>query len=290
MKTSFAGDSLLAAFLTAALFGFAPMSWGQQGPTLPSTGSQIPNQTMIGQSGGTMNDQLQFGTMGHQVARDQQDAYDAFLKERDAARKIQRGRDFLRRYPKSPFEEQVDATLMDAYRTQSDWKNEYDYGDQALTLNPNDVDVLATVGWTIPHVYQPSDPDATQELDKAEKYAKHAIEVLTAMPKPHGLTDAEFGAAKAKRTYQAHSALGLVYFRRDDYGDSANELEQSTKGNPAPDQTDFYVLGVDLMHLSRFGEAADAFRGCGGIAGALRVPCQNNAAAADAQAAKPNPQ
>lgn len=289
MKTTFAGNLLRTACLTAALFGFASMSWGQPGPAVPTVSTGIPNQTMIGQSGGTMNDQLQFGTMGHQVARDQQEAYEVFLKERDAAKKIQRGREFLRRYPKSPFEEQVDAALMDTYRTQSDWKNEYDFGDQALTLNPNDVDVLATVGWTIPHVYQPSDPDAEQELDKAEKYAKHAIELLATMPKPHDLTDAEFGAAKAKRTYQAHSALGLTYFRRDDYGDSANELEQSTKGNLAPDQTDLYVLGMDLIHLSRFGEAADAFRGCGGIAGALQVPCQKNAAAADAQAAKPNP-
>jgi tetratricopeptide (TPR) repeat protein len=286
MSKSFARKSLRVACVAAAVFGLASISLCQQGPAIPTISTGVPNQTMIGQSGGTMNDQLQYGTMGHQVAREQNDAYQAFLKERDAVKKIQKGRDFLRRYPKSPFEEQVDAALMDTYRTQADWKNEYDYGDKALALNPNDVDVLATVGWTIPHVFQPTDPDASEELDKAEKFAKHAIEVLTALPKPPDLDEQQFNAAKAKRTYQAHSALGLIYFRQNDYEDSTKELEESTKGNPAPDQTDMYVLGVDLMHLSRFGDATDAFRGCSQISGALQDPCAKNATAADAQAAK----
>jgi tetratricopeptide (TPR) repeat protein len=279
MKTTFAGNLLRVACVAVAVFGFRAIAQAQ--------GEGVANQTQMGTAGG-MTDQLAYGTLGSQVEREQNDAYQAFLKERDPAKKIQRGREFLRKYPKSLLVEQIDAGLMDTYRMQADWKDEYDFADQALALNPNDVDVLATVGWTIPHVSKPGDPGADEELDKAKKYAEHAIEVLSALPKPAGMTDAQFAAAKAKRTYQAHSALGLVYFRRNDYEDSANQLAQSTKGNPTPDQTDFYVLGLDLMHLHRFGEAADAFRGCGGIAGALQAPCQKNAA--DAQAAKPNPQ
>jgi tetratricopeptide (TPR) repeat protein len=284
MSDSLAGRAFRLAWIAGAIFGLASTSLCQGGPAVPTVSTGVPNQSMIGQSGGTMNDQLQYGTMGHQVARDQTDAYQAFLKERDSAKKIQKGREFLRRYPKSFFEEQVDAALMDIYRTQADWKNEYEYADQALALNPNDVDVLATVGWTIPHVYNPSDPDADQELDKAEKYSKHAIEVLSTLKKPSDMNETEFTAAREKRTCQAHSGLGLVYFRRQDYDNSEKELAQSTKGNPAPDQTDMYVLGIDLVHLNRFGEAADAFRGCARIAGALQVPCSKNAGSADAQA------
>jgi tetratricopeptide (TPR) repeat protein len=285
MNTSFARKLMrIMCVAVTAFFGLAAISWAQSSPLGGGAGSGVPNQTQVGQSGGTMNDQLQYGTMGHEVEREQTRAFQAFSKESDPGKKIEKGREFLMKYPKSSFVEQVDAGLMDTYRTQSDWTSEYRYGDQALALNPNDVDVLATVGWTIPHVYQPSDPDANQKLDKAEKYAKHAIEVLSTIPKPHDMKDEEFAAAKAKRTYQAHSALGLVYFRRQDYENSAKELEQSTKGNPAQDQTDLYVLGVDRMHLSRFGEAADAFRGCGQVAGALQDTCKKNAAAADAQA------
>ncbi len=90
------------------------------------------------------------------------------------------------------------------------------------------------MGWTIPHIYSPSDPDADQELNTAEAYAKHAIEILAKMPKPAGLTDEQFATAKTRRTFQAHSALGLVYFRREDYEHSASELEQSTKEQSDP--------------------------------------------------------
>jgi len=285
MNNSFAGKLLrIMCVVVTALFGLASLSWEQSSPLGGGAGSSVPNQSQVGQSGGTMNDQLQYGTMGHEVEREQTSAFQAFSKERDPEKKIHKGQEFLLRYPKSPFVEQVDAALMDTYRTQSDWNNEYHYADQALALNPNDVDVLATVGWTIPHVLKPSDPDADQELEKAEKFAKHAVDVLATLPKPPDLTDSQFTAAKARRTYQAHSALGLVYFRRNDYDNSEKELEQSTSGNPTPDPTDLFVLGADLQNLSRFGEAADAFGRCSQVAGALQNQCQQNADVAKRQA------
>ena len=107
------------------------------------------------------------------------------------------------------------------------------------------------------------------------------------MHKPPELTDAQFAASKTKRSFQAHSALGLVYFRREDFEDSAKELEQSTKGNPTPDPTDLYVLGTDLQSLNRYSEAAEAFGGCSGIAGPLQDQCKQNADSAKAQADQP---
>ena len=230
-----------------------------------------------------MNDQLQYGTFGHQVERDQDAAYQDFLRQRDSAKKIRLGNEFLKRYPKSVLAERVDAGLVDVYRAQQDWKDCYQSAGAALALQPDDVDVLTTVGWTIPHLYNPSDPNADQELNTAETYAKHAIEVLAKLPKPAGLTDEQFAAAKTKRTFQAHSALGLVYFRREDYEHSASELEQSTKGNPIQDPTDLFVLGVDLQNLNRHSEAAAAFRGCSQIAGVLQNQCKQNADSAQAQ-------
>jgi len=137
----------------------------------------------------------------------------------------------------------------------------------------------------------PNDPDAPDELAKAEKYAKQALEILAAMPKPSDMSEAQFTAAKSKRSSQAHSALGLVYFRQNNYDDSVKELQESLKGNPFQDQTAFYVLGVDLMKLNRFGEAADAFTGCSQLAGPLQAPCrQQTARANDAKAGTPKPQ
>jgi len=272
--TGFAAVAVLALISTPRANGQLPAG---------GMGTGVPNQTAIGQSGGTMTDQLQYGTFGHEAERDEAAAYQKFSKQQEPAKKIQLGNEFLKRYPKSALAERVDAGLVNVYRAQQDWKDCYQSANAALALQPDDVDVLTTVGWTIPHIYNPSDPDADQELNTAETYAKHAIEVLAKLPKPAGLTDEQFAAAKTKRTFQAHSALGLVYFRREDYEHSASELEQSTTGNPTQDPTDLFVLGVDLQNLNRHSEAAAAFRGCSQIAGVLQNQCKQNAESAQAQ-------
>lgn len=276
MKTSFARKLVcFAGVAVTALFALAPASRAQ--------GEGITNQTQMGAMGGGMTDDLQYGLAGHGVERDQADAYQKFSKAEEASKKIELGSKFLQKYPKSPLAERVDAGLMNAYRAQQDWKDCYQSANAALALQPDDVDVLTTVGWTIPHVYNPSDPDADQELNTAETYAKHAIEVLAKLPKPAGMTNEQFAAAKTRRTFQAHSALGLVYFRREDFEKSASELAESTKGNPIQDPTDLFVLGVDLQNLNRQSEAAAAFRGCSQIAGVLQSQCKQNAASAQTQ-------
>jgi tetratricopeptide (TPR) repeat protein len=223
-----------------------------------------------------MQTRMELSNMDAFADKDQVIAYKAFVKEPEPAKKIQLGNSFLEKYRKSTFTERVDIGMMSAYHDRQDWKNTYLFADKALALEPDDVDALTTVAWTIPHVYDPNDPDSDQQLDKAEKYAKHAIDVIPKTAKPPGMNDAQFEATKTKRTLQAHSALGLVYFRRDDYDNSAKELLLVTTNNPAPDQTDLYVLGVDLQNLNRFGEAVDAFGKCSQIAGPLQEQCKQS--------------
>ena len=284
MSIETSGRWLRGGLLAAAALLFAT-SAKAQGAASPQPGGSggITNQTTMG-AGGGLGDSLSYGTVGHQQEREEFAAYQAFSKETDVAKRIQKGREFLKKYPKSAFEEQVDAALVDTYRTQADWTDEYHYADLALALDPNDVDVLAVVSWTIPHVFDPKSPDVNDQLDKAERYSKHALDVIATLPKPNGMTDEQFAAAKAHRSSQSHSALGLVYFRRNDYENSEKELAQATKDNPVPDQTDLYVLGLDRVHLSRFAEAADAFHACAALTGTFQDPCNKNAAVAANQA------
>ena len=215
---------------------------------------------------------------------DEMAAYKAFYSAGEPAKKIQLGAAFLKKYPKSLLDEPVDVGLMDAYYSNQDWKNVYATADSALALKPDDVYVLTTVGWLIPHVYDPNDPDAGKLLDTAEQYSKYAIDVIPRMEKPQHMNDAEFAQMKAQSALRAHSALGLVYFRRDNFEGSAKELEQSTPGTQTPDATDLYVLGVDYQNLNRFADAANAYTRCGQIAGPLQDPCKQGADAAKKQA------
>ncbi len=224
---------------------------------------------------------------GVRIDPKEQKAYDTFFRTEDSDKKIQLGNEFLDKYPASIFAEAVDAGLTNAYYDKQDWKDFYETADKALALKPDDVDVLTSVGWVIPHVYDPHDDNAGQQLNKAETCEKHAIEVLAKMPKPSGLTDAQFAASKAQKSIQAHSALGLVYFRRNDFANSVTELRLATDNNPSPDQTDLFVLGTDLQNLDRFTEAVDVFGRCGQVAGGLQNQCKESADLAKKQAAQP---
>ena len=213
-------------------------------------------------------------------------AYKAFYESnpQDADTRIKLGEAFVQKYPMSHYAESVYAALTHAYYAKQDWKNFYASGEKALALNPDDPSVLVIVGWVIPHSMNPNDPNASSDLDKAEKYEKHAIEVIGAMTKPANMTEEQFSQTKAVLLSQAHSGLGLVYFRRQQSEDSARELQQATQGSASPDPTDLFVLGLDLQNLNRFGEAADAFNRCGQIPGALQDRCKQSADAAKKQA------
>lgn len=271
------GAGAMAVAITFACGMIATEAKAQMPSTTENSGG-IENQTGMGIAGG-MTDELQYGTFGHGVERDEFNAYQKFLKTTEADKKIKLGDEFLRRYPKSRFNEQVDVGMMNVYMAQKDWNDSYRFGDDALALDADDVDVLAPISWTIPHVYDPKSPDANEQLSKAEKYAKHALEVMSTMQKPAHMTEAQFSDAKARRSVQAHSALGLVYFRRQQYAESVKETEQAVDGNSAPDATDLFILGADFHFLSRHAESEQAFSRCAQIAGSLQNECAQNAKA-----------
>lgn len=209
----------------------------------------------------------------------QTDAYKKFFEvaPQDTDKKIKLGNAFLSHYPKSPYTEAVEVGLTNAYLAKQDFTDFFSSANRALALNPNEVDVLTSVGWVIPHVYDPKASDAAQQLDEAESYEKRAIGLLDKMKKSDGVSDADFARSKNQSLQQAHSALGLIYFRRGDYTNSASELQQSTQAAANPDQTDLYVLGVDLHNLNRHADAAKVFAQCGRISGALQDGCKKNA-------------
>ena len=216
---------------------------------------------------------------GAPVDSKEEAAYRAFFKvnAEDPDKKIKLGQDFLAKYPKSPYTEPVDVGLTQVFFAKQDWKNFYAFSDAALALKPNDVDVLTQVGWVIPHVYNPDDADADKQLDKAETYEKRALKDLPTLAKPPGMTDEQFATAKIEKTAEAHSGLGLVYFRRQDFDDAAKELQQATQNNPNPDATDFFALGASLQNGGHYVEAADAYTRCGQIMGSLQDTCKQNA-------------
>ncbi len=218
-------------------------------------------------------------------------AYDAYKKFHDTSmqqldKKIQLGEAFINKYPNSLWTELGYQELAQTYYAKHDLNDFYKYADQGIAQFPDDVTLLALDGWVIPRAFTPTDPDADKRLDKAENTEKHALIVLGSMQKPANMTDQQFTEFKTGETAVAHSGLGLVYFRREQYDESAKELQLAIPGEASPDQTDLFILGADFENLSRYKDAADAFNHCAQIAGNMQDRCKQLASDAMKRAAE----
>ncbi len=247
------------------------------------TNQQLKQRTIEGQSSNQGS-----SAQAPKVDPKEAAAYKAFFdtNPQDADMRIQLGEAFVQMYPMGPYTESVYAGLVQAYYIKQDWKNFYASADKALAIKPDDVDVLVTVGWVIPHVYNPDDADAAKLLDKAQADETLAIQTIPTLPKPPSLTDEQFTADKNDKLAEAHSGLGLVYFRRKDYDHSTQELKLATQGASHPDPTDFFALGAALQNTGHYADAADAFDHCAQISSSLQDRCKQNADAAKKLAAQ----
>ncbi|MGH9739663.1 MAG: hypothetical protein ACRD4X_13920 [Candidatus Acidiferrales bacterium] len=247
----------------------APATFAQLGGGPPTANQQLDSRH--NEMGDLTDVQRQNG-----IDPSQKRAYKKFfaLNSQDPDQKIKLGTEFSKKYPTSPFTEKVDAGLTNAYFVKQDWTNFYTFADKTLALDPDEVNVLTMVGWVIPHQYDPSAPGAAAQLATAESDEKHALDLLSRMPKPKDMPDAEFESAKTQMTRQAHSALGLIYFRSGNYASSVKELQLSTQGTTGTDDTDLFVLGVDLKNMNRQADATAAFTRCSQMPGPLQSRCQ----------------
>jgi tetratricopeptide (TPR) repeat protein len=272
MRNTFKFQQILVAAAVLAGAGAFPGVSRARGAS--PAGNAAPQQQTDQTSNAKTADQK--GAETPKVDPKESKAYKEFYdtSAQDTDKRIQLGEAFVKQYPSGPYTESVYAALVQAYYMKQDWKKMYAAADKALAINPDNVDVLVTVGWVIPHVYQPNEPNASQQLDKAQSYETKALQDIPNLPKPADMTDQQFTTAKAQKLAEAHSGLGLVYFRRQDYQKAATELQQATQGNPAPDPTDYFALGAALQNTQQYSQAADAFDHCAQIAGSLQSQCK----------------
>ena len=211
------------------------------------------------------------------VNADEDAAYKAFSESTDMKKRIELGEAFMQKYPESRYRPPIYSGLTVAYLQTGDVQKMEDIGDKEVTLNPNDGQTLAILGQTIPRAWNPSAPDAAKRLDKAEQYAKRALEVIPAMAKPEAINEAQFTQAKNQTLAMAHSGLGLIYVRRNKFTEAIADLEQSVKLDPQPDPVNYYLLGLANQKASHFDDAVAAFNKCAAIPGSMAATCKNGA-------------
>ncbi len=267
---SFAAVLLAACSVAAAQSGSGQS--GQSGQSAPPAQQQTDKDKA---------NTLTLDTPAPPVNAEEDAAFKAFdaIPLTDGAKKTQAGEAFIQKYPQSRYLAPIYSNLVKLYLAENQIQKMQDAGEKDVALAPNDVQTLAILGQTLPRAWNASMPNAALQLDKAEKFSKSAIELTPTIPKPDGMTDAQFALAKNQTLAMAHSGLGLVYFRRGKYDDAIPEFEASTKVDPNPeaDPVNFYVLGIADEKTSHFDAAVAAFNKCATVPGSLQSTCKNNA-------------
>ena len=204
------------------------------------------------------------------------DAYQAFFAARtgDPAKVVELGEAFIAKYPMSVHELAVYSLLTPAYMETNQVDKMVDVGGKAVQMNPDDVDVLPVLAWAVPRRANGQTPEGLQQLQKAQAWARHGIELLNAVVKPDGLDQATFDAAKNEKLSMCHDGLGVADLKTGKYDDAIAELTQAMHLGSQPDPVDYLLLGVAQDATSHFDDAIASFTKCA-TNGPVQTQCKN---------------
>ena len=263
MKMELAGAMILGILLFG---GKDALAQGQGTQQPPAQGEKAPSTTPP----------LTLNAAPPPVTADEEAAMKAFRDAplADVSKKNQMGEDFVQKYPQSRYRVEVYSWLVKGYYGTGAIDKMEVAAEKELAIQPDDATTLAIMGQTLPRAMNASTPDKDKRLVKAEQYSKKALELIPTLPKPAGLTDEQFTAAKNQTSAMAYSGLGLVAYRRGKFEDAIPSLEQSVKLDPNPDPVNYYLLGVANEKGSHFDDAIAAFTKCASSPGGLQPTCK----------------
>ena len=244
----------------------AGMAWAQNDPnneSRPSLKQQAPGETAKDRK-------------APPPPTPEDDAYQAFFAARtgDPAKVVELGEAFIAKYPMSVHELAVYSLLTPAYMETNQIDKMIDVGGKALQMDPDDVDVLPVLAWAVPRRANGQTPEGLQQLQKAQAWARHGIELLNAVVKPDGLDQATFDAAKNEKLSMCHDGLGVVNIKTGKYDDAIAELTQAMQLGNEADSVDYLLLGVAQEATSHFDDAIASFTKCA-TNGPVQTQCKN---------------
>jgi tetratricopeptide (TPR) repeat protein len=184
----------------------------------------------------------------------QQAVFSGVYQAKDPAKRAAMLAKFAQVFPDSPYANQALGVAATSYQQAQNAPKMLEVASGLLAKDPNNLGMLLLLS----DYYC----DKTDQLVKAETYAKKAISLADTAPKPEGLTDDQWAQQKALQKGLALSSLGQVNIEKKDNAQAVDNLKAAAPlvkvddGSYARNQ---YRLGFALLNLKRTAEAKDAF-------------------------------
>jgi len=160
---------------------------------------------------------------------------------------------FAAAFPDSPYTANAQALVAAAYEQAQNYPKMLDYGQKILARDPGNLGTLLLLA----DYYS----ERGEQLDKAEQYAKKALDLLGTAQKPEGLTDDQWQKELALQKGLAWTALGQVYINRRRDTQALEAFRNATpllKPDPVTYARNQYRMGFALLNLKRIAEARAA--------------------------------
>ena len=193
------------------------------------------------------------------VSPEEKAAFQEAVNQPGADPMIALGEKFLQDYPESRLRSHVYSALATAYQQKNDYDKVVENGEKSIALDPDNVMSLVIVAQILPQRLRGSGLEMAQKLSRAERYAKHGLELVDSRPRPANVLPEEFEKEKATLRSMLHSALGLVYLQRGALGKAQEEYKIALSLTSSPNPIDYFRLGEAYLGERKYDEAIEAF-------------------------------
>ncbi len=198
-----------------------------------------------------------------------QEEVDAFMLVQGAATVEQRasaGVDFIANYPESEAVGLASYMVMLSYQQLNDFDNMLLYGEMVLDTDPAPgvkTGTLISLANAIPTRTREFDLDKEEKLNKAEDFAKQAMNLIPTIPKMDpNMTDDQWLETKMDFMSQCHEAIGSVMIKRQDYPAAEASMRRALEMSPDPAPYTMYQLATALSRQGKNEEAGELADRC----------------------------
>jgi tetratricopeptide (TPR) repeat protein len=193
----------------------------------------------------------------------------AAYQQKDPVKKAEYLLRFAKTFPDSPNAEQAMSMSAFAYQSAQNRPKMIQAATSTLDKYPNDIGMLLLL----------SDDygERSEQLDKAETYAKKAASLCETAKKPEGVADAEWQKQITLQKGLALSALGQVNIAKKDNLSAVKNLSAAApllKSNAMTYARNQYRLGFAYLNLKRGAEAKQALTEAASVDSPYKGPAQ----------------
>ncbi len=218
------------------------------------------------------------------IAYIQQAVYNGALQTKDAGKRAALLTRFAQVFPDSPYANQAMGVAAASYQQALNAPKMLEVANGLLARDANNLGMLLLLS----DYYC----DKLDQLAKAETYAKKAISLLGAAPKPEGVTDEQWAQQKSLQKGLALSSLGQVNIEKKDNAQAVENLKAAApllKSDDGSYGRNQYRLGYALLNLKRTAEAKEAFTQAASVNGPYKALAQDKLKAGAAPARRKSP-